>query len=96
MISIIEKYGKQITKELLDIIIIKEKFNNNEVRDVLLKHNVIKKTTKTIDGYVYNCNGNTRNKKYTMNIRNGRGEVILNISFNELDIPTIINMLKEE
>lgn len=45
----IEKYGKQLIREVLDIILIAEgRVSNEKMRDLLIEHDIIKKSTKMI------------------------------------------------
>lgn len=52
---LIEKYGKPMMRELLDIIVIKQgKIDNADWRHFLIKHGVIKQSTKTIRASNFN------------------------------------------
>lgn len=100
--DLIQKHGKQLVEELLDLIIINNKIDNSYLRSLLLKHKVIKPTTKTIVGNLYKnkkrqyINGRfqeTDDMEYKLSIRNGKNQTILYLSLKQSNLPEVFNML---
>lgn len=52
MHPLIETYGAQTIDELLDLVFIPEKVDNARWRHFLIKHGIIKQSTKTIRAYL--------------------------------------------
>lgn len=93
--SLIDKYGKQVITELIDLIFIKEKINNDYLRSLLIENNVIKKTTKIVDGVLtkHRDNQNPSDPLYIFCIYNGKSQTILHFSLKQSIIPEIFAML---
>ncbi len=96
MHSIVQTYGKQLISELMDMIIISKYVDHTKARDLLIKYDLIKKSTKTIIAdYTFKNNywGNG-NHHHLVNMKNGRNQSILRVSFRQSDIPQILEDIK--
>lgn len=68
MENFVNTLGKELAQTLLDSMIIRGRFDNEEIRKLMIKQGLIKKTTKTIHCFtfhLYQCRSIT--------IKNGRG-----------------------
>ena len=92
----IEQYGKEVVEFFVDeLMFMNEKgMINKDYRDFLVKHKVIKKSTKTARGSLVKYVSGTRRKTYAITIRNGRNERIFNMNFSDDELPEIIKMLE--
>lgn len=99
---LIQNYGKQFVEELIDLTIINNKIDNDYLRSLLLKHNVIKRSTKIITNNLYKnkkrqyINGRfqeTDDMEYKLSIRNGKNQTILYLSLKQSNLPEVFNML---
>jgi len=88
MHPIVEKYGKQLIKELLDIIFITKKIESEVAYNLLLKHKIITRRTKTVYGYIYK--GYNNNRIY---FTNSRGKYILDVRILDEDMPKVLEDL---
>lgn len=97
------KYGKNFILEILDLMIIGYKIKNEEMRELLLKNKVIKRTTKTIN-YTTSKHNNltfiqgqglqeTDDIEYGITIKNGRNQVIFNLHLTQSIIPEVLEMI---
>jgi len=100
------KYGKQLTRELMDVMLIDEQLSGTVAQKLLVKHGVIKKSTKIIyvrlsavdeyerqqDGRI----GKTGNKIHKLYLNNGRNQTVLGFEFSSNEIHTILEMLSAE
>lgn len=85
----IDKYGKEFLREILDIVIIdKRPFNNEEIRNLLLKHKLIKPSTKII-----RCYHSSTDYAFHINIRNGRNTYILYMFIRKEELPELFKLL---
>ncbi len=85
----IDYYGKDFVEALIDqMVLTNEKFKTKDLRDLCLKHKVIKPSTKTVRG----CFSNHNHNLHVLDIKNGRNETIIRISFNESEIPYIVEL----
>ena len=94
---IIFTHGREFCEELLDKIIIQKKISGREMRDILVKYNKIKKTTKQIDASLRYGSRLSGSDVISLNAFNGRNEKVFDIRFREHEIPKIvedINTLK--
>lgn len=91
MHRLIEKYGKDMVGELLDIIIIKQKINNSDFRDFLIKYKIIKKTTKCIRVFIMK-----RDNEYSITAKNGRHTTVMYHVITKTDINQIMEELNNE
>jgi hypothetical protein len=88
----IEKYGKEFIRDILDIIIIKEnKITNEDFRKILIKNKIIKPSTRFV--YPTICRSDILRKWYVI-AQNGRGTVILNLTFNDSELPILFSELQ--
>lgn len=86
--SVIEQYGYKFVKDLLDILLIEKKVNSTKMRNIMIKHGIIKRTTKIIQPCSYHRNG-----YYHIYARNGRNTIIFNLKLHEIEVQQIINEL---
>lgn len=107
MKDLIQKYGKQLIKELLDLMIISRRVDSESLRLTLIKYGVIKKTTKSLKAYFsrYQESGKLPNGKWGMindwenklAIKNGRNQYVFPIiKFNDSELPKILEVLNDE
>lgn len=115
MHPIIEKHGKQLISELLDIIFIHEgKLKTQAGRDLLVKHKIVTKGTKYVstwygvmrvthetlieDGYPYRRRVplEVPYKEHRIYFKNGSNQVKLDVRFKDIDIPQIMEELRNE
>jgi hypothetical protein len=103
--ELIQKYGKQAIKELVDMMIIYDSIKDTDIQPILVKHKIITNRTKIIRVNLWKQQGyygyNERHEyikyngyKYTLSIKNGRGTQIIYIAFFEHQIPEILEALK--
>lgn len=99
---LINKCGKEFIKELIDLMIINKKIDNNYLRSLLIKNNVIKKSTKFIRNIIYSyeethyINGkytNTGDIIHELHIYNGRNQMILFVNLKQSMIPEVFDIL---
>lgn len=102
--SLVQKYGKQLISELISMAVINRKINQDYTRKLLIKHGVIKRSTKVIRGRVYinktygyvnNVWTNLGYDSYTVDIRNGRNKIIIHFIFTDKDLPHIMEVLND-
>lgn len=105
----IETYGKQPIREALDIILIAEgRMTNENARNWLLKHGLIKKSTKNIRCRYY---GNTVRREYRMGVGhvdikpytnhnlqmyNGRNQTVFSFLFRSDKLGELMEELENE
>lgn len=94
---LIERYGKEFIKKLIDIVVICDRKNrkniNEKTREILIEHNIIKKTTKIINTTIII----TYDKSYHIFIRNGRNQnIIEEITFQQEKLPEIMELLNSD
>ena len=103
---LIEKYGKELISNLIDMMIVDGTFNEDNMRKLLIKNKVIKPTTKHIKTY-FNYNNKrfladengicrnvvTDNGKYLIKLYNGRNQLIIGFSFFKNEIPELLKKL---
>lgn len=102
--AFIDTHGKDVAEELMNMIIFKEKLpHGDEFRTWLIKHGIIKQTTKMINtnGFTtkhmsgYRWDGKWRSsylgndKRYVLRASNGRGQYVINTEFFQSDLPQI-------
>lgn len=101
----IQTYGKQLIKELMDIMCINKNITSDTARDLLIKYNIISKRTKIVNTYfciddVYGrVDGRwdkTGEKQYKLNIKNGRGTSVLYFIFKDSEIPSLLEEIENE
>lgn len=90
--SLIKGYDKEFIRELLDIIYFHDgKCSNENFRNILLRHKIIKPSTKHISVYImYSAIVN----KWYFEARNGRNSIVLNLSISDDELQDIIKQLQ--
>lgn len=100
--NLVQKYGKQLISELISMAVINKKINEDYTRKLLIKHGVIKRSTKVIRGRVYikevlgyvdNVWTNLGYNSYTVHIHNGLNTAIIYFTFTDKDLPHIMEVL---
>ncbi len=86
--ALVQKYGKPLIEELFDMMVIGGKVSNDYMRNLLLKHKVIKRSTKMIHSFV---NSTSYNK--VLYVRNGKNQNIISIRIDNHKIPEVMSML---
>lgn len=92
------KYGKQLTQELMDIMFINGTLSSESAWELLVKHGVIKKTTKIINVWLqtiqnYRYRGDTLRRIY---FRNGRGQTVLSLDVLDTQLHDVQELLNAE
>jgi len=88
----IEKYGKEFIRDIFDIIIIKEnKVTDEDFRKILIKNKIIKPSTKFIYPTIYHSDVLC---EWYVFAKNGRGTVILDLTFNDSELPILFSELQ--
>lgn len=110
MRTVIQTYGKELAKDLLDAtIILSESADKSDAwRDILLKHEFIKRTTKVINARVYKntVQGEYQSTdegykwvrtapftRYILEIKNGRSEMLIHASFKDTELNELLGEL---
>ena len=87
MHPLIEQYGKEVLRDLMDMAIINEKLDNQKVYDMLLKHKIITRNTKRI-----NCSFRNTNYAFSLALYNSK-RYIVDIKIIKSDLPAFIKEL---
>jgi len=91
MYNLIQKHGKEFAKELFEMVMIEQHLDNENAKELLLKYKIITKATKTIKAYY---NHSVWNTNY-INIKNGSGKNLVDISYEDNEINNIKKELYE-
>lgn len=104
--ELVEEYGKQLIRELIDTWLICRRTGGSDIRPILIKHKVIKPTTRMIITNVYRVDqtgrlpdgswGQTGEIFNRLYIKNGRNQHILNIEFNDSELPLVRELLEDD
>ena len=88
----IDMYGKDFMRDLLDIILISRGYvSNSRFREILIKNQLIKPTTKQIYCDIYY---HEMHNKWNIQVKNGRGTTIIRFCIYDYEIPQLIKQLK--
>lgn len=99
----VQKYGKQLITELVDIMIISQRINNEDLRNLLIKHDVIKKSTKMITHHLSSREANGRREDgnwgsigvvHQITVYNGRSQKVFQFSFRQSEMEKIQAILE--
>lgn len=103
--SLVQKYGKQLIKELISIMVIRGNVNGVDFKPLLLKHKIITRNTKTVKAYYrkYQPNGRRpdgswgalNDMRHALELKNGSGRILIYLVFNESELPTIMEGLND-
>jgi hypothetical protein len=92
----VQTYGKQLIKELMDNMIINNGISDERARELLIKYGLISKRTKFIYAHCSKWVSPKQNTFYTLDVNNGRGQNVLHFSFQESDIPQLLEDINNE
>ena len=85
----IKDYGKELITNILDMLIINNKVNNDIIYDLLVKYKIITRRTKSIRTHYYKGSPNF----IKITIKNTSGKVILNMSLVNNDMTEMLKAL---
>ena len=86
----IEQYGKELITDMLDMLVINNKPNNNVIYDLLVKHKVITRRTKYIRTFCYKQDNN---KGLRVTINNASGKRVFHMSLFDNDMTEMLSAL---
>lgn len=88
----IDRYGKDFMRDLLNIILISRgHVSNSKFREILIKNQLIKPTTKQIYCVIFYYE---KYNRWDIRVKNGRGTMIIKFCIHDNEIPQLIKQLK--
>lgn len=103
---LVQKYGKQLIKELIDLMVISRRVEGESIRPLLIKNDIIKRSTKTVRAHFrrYEVRGTLPDGRWgatgdftnNLNVVNGRNQTIFNIKFKDSELPQVMKVLRDE
>lgn len=81
MENFVATLGKELAQVLLDSIIIRNRIDNEEIRKLMIKQGLIKKSTKIIHCYTFHLY-----HRRSITIKNGRGTYLYDFRINDEEL----------
>ena len=90
----IKDYPKPFIRDVIDMMVISKKVDNEVIRELMIKHKMITKSTKTINAHLNVSNHRTDYQ--SLLVKNGRNHCLVYFSFKLNELDKITEYLRED